>query len=178
MYLLNVGDGYICWITRKLSPDCSLSQSATEVKSRVLNELAGWGESLRAMVDATEAEQIIEGSICDRPPLTSWSQNRVTLLGDAAHPMAPAMALVANTNFEDASELQACLSQSSSIEEALSSYEKRRIQRTQIIQSRSASAEMGYYKADSETSPRQSSPQASNNEFQDWLYNYKPSAIA
>ncbi len=107
MYLLNVGDGYICWITRKLSPDCSLSHSATEVKSRVLHELADWGESLRAMVEATEAEKIIEGPICDRPPLTSWSQGRVTLLGDAAHPRAPAPAQGANTPFEDAYELQA-----------------------------------------------------------------------
>lgn len=178
MYLLNVGDGHICWITRKLSPDCSLSHSATEVKSRVLNELAGWGESLRAMVEATEAEQIIEGPICDRPPLTSWSKGRVTLLGDAAHPMAPTMAQGANTTFEDAYELAYCLSQSSSIKEALSSYEKCRIDRTQVIQSRSRLAEMRYYEADREISSRQineRSPQTTNDEFQDWLYNYNPS---
>lgn len=174
MYLLNVGDEYICWIMRKLSSDCTLSQTATEVKSRVLNELADWGEPLQAMVEATEAEQILEGPICDRPPLTSWSQGRVTLLGDAAHPMAPALAQGANTTFEDAYELQACLSQSSSIEEVFSSYEKCRIERTQVIQSRSASTEMRYYEADSETSPRQRSSQATNNEFQDWLYSYKP----
>jgi|GEM_PF-4183390 salicylate hydroxylase len=65
MYLLNVGDGHICWIIRKLSPDCSLSQSAAQAKSRVLNELADWGESLRAMVEATPAEQIIEGPTID-----------------------------------------------------------------------------------------------------------------
>ncbi len=176
MYLLNVGDGHICWITRKLSPDWSLSHSATEVKSRVLHELADWGESLRAMVEATEAEKIIEGPIYDRPPLTSWSQGRVTLLGDAAHPMAPALAQGANTSFEDAYELQTCLSQSSTIEDAFSCYEQRRIERTQIIQSRAAQAEMRYYEATSEASPRQSSPQASNDEFQDWLYNYQPSA--
>jgi salicylate hydroxylase len=175
MYLLNVGDGYICWITRKLSPDCSLSHSAAEAKSRVLHELADWGESLRAMVEATEAEKIIEGPIYDRPPLTSWSQGRVTLLGDAAHPMAPALAQGANTSFEDAYELQACLSHSSTLEDAFRCYEQRRIERTQIIQSRTAQAEMRYYEATSETSPRQSSSQASNDEFQDWLYNYQPS---
>ena len=178
MYLLNVGDGHICWITRKLSPNCFLSRSATEVKSRVLNELADWGESLRAIVEATEAEQILEGAICDRLPLTSWSKGRVTLLGDAAHPMAPAMAQGANTTFEDACELAYCLSESSNIEEALSNYEKCRIDRTQVIQSRSRLAEMRYYEADRETSSEQTndrSPQTTNNEFQDWLYNYKPS---
>lgn len=175
MYLLNVGDGYICWITRKLSPDCSLSHSATEAKSRVLDELADWGESLRAMVEATEAEKIIEGPIYDKSPLTSWSKGRVTLLGDAAHPMAPALAQGANTSFEDAYELAHCLSQASTIEDAFRCYEQRRIERTQIIQSRAAQGEMRYYEATSETSVRQNSPQASNNEFQDWLYNYRPS---
>jgi salicylate hydroxylase len=174
MYLLNVGDGHICWITRKLSPDCSVSQTAAEAKSRVLNELADWGESLRAMVEATPAEQIIEGPICDRLPLNSWSQGRVTLLGDAAHPMAPALAQGANTSFEDAYELAHSLSHSSSIEEALSSYEKRRIERTQVIQSRSALTEMRYYETDSEISSRSSTPQGTNNEFQDWLCNYRP----
>lgn len=127
------------------------------------------------MVEATDAEQILEGFIYDRLPLTSWSKGRVTLLGDAAHPMAPALAQGANTTFEDAYELAHCLSQSSSIEEALSSYEKPRIQRTQVIQSRSALGEMRYYEADSETSSGQSSPQTTNNEFQNWLYNYQPS---
>ena len=89
--------------------------------------------------------------------------------------MAPALAQGANTAFEDACELAFCLSQSSSIEEALSSYEKRRIPRTQVIQSRSALAEMRYYETDHETSPRQKTSQATNDEFQDWLFNYKPS---
>ena len=179
MYLLNVGDGYICWITRKLSSDCSVSDSATLAKSRVLNELAGWEESLRGLVEATQAEQILEGPICDRPPLTRWSKGRVTLLGDAAHPMAPALGQGANTTFEDAYELQECFSQSSSIEEALTSYEKRRIERTQIIQTRSALGEMRYYETDSETSSKQTQEQsqtATLEEFQDWLHNYKPYA--
>lgn len=90
--------------------------------------------------------------------------------------MAPAMAQGANTTFEDAYELAYCLSQLSSIEEALNRYEKHRIQRTQAIQSRSALTEMRYYQTDNETFPRQSSPKMTNDEFQDWLYNYQPCA--
>ncbi len=177
MFLLNVGDGYISWVTRKLSPDYSLSHSATEVKSRVLSELADWAEPIRALVEATQAEQIVEGPICDRPPLNCWSSGRVTLLGDAAHPMAPAMAQGANTTFEDAYELALSLSHSSSIEAALTSYEQRRKERTQVIQARSAKAEMAYYQTDSEQSIRQTVEQAqmaNNEEFQEWLYSYKP----
>ncbi|OKH57283.1 FAD-dependent oxidoreductase [Scytonema sp. HK-05] len=177
MRLLNVGDGYIFWAIRKLSSDFSVSDSATLAKSRVLNEVAEWEESLRGLVDATEAEQILEGPICDRPPLAHWSKGRVTLLGDAAHPMATSIGQGASTTFEDAYELAQCFSQSSSIEEALSSYEKRRIDRTQIIQTRSALADMRSYETDSETFSRQTQEQSqtpTGEEFLDWLYNYKP----
>ncbi|GAA3526055.1 flavin-dependent oxidoreductase [Amycolatopsis ultiminotia] len=40
-----------------------------------------------ALVAATE--EIFEFPMCDRDPLPAWSHGRVTLLGDAAHPMYP-----------------------------------------------------------------------------------------
>ncbi|MEH2298116.1 MAG: FAD-dependent monooxygenase [Nostoc sp.] len=176
MYILNVGGGYTSWISRKLSPEYSLSNSADQVKSRILHELADWDQSFRAVVEATPAEQIWEGPICDRSPLTHWSQGRVTLLGDAAHPMAPTMAQGANTTFEDAYELQECFSDSANLQEALTSYEQRRIERTKIIQARSAWGEMRYYD-DTSTSPGQTEQRqiTLNEDFSKWLYNYKPS---
>ncbi len=74
MFILDVGEGYTSWISRKFSPDYSLSHSADQVKSRILNELTGWDESFRAMVEATPAEQIWEGAICDRPPLITGAK--------------------------------------------------------------------------------------------------------
>jgi salicylate hydroxylase len=177
MYLLNVGDGHISWLYRKLSPDYTLSQHAGEVKSRVLNQLADWGESLRSLVEATPAERILEGPICDRLPLKSWSKGRVTLLGDAAHPMAPALGQGANSTFEDAYELALCFSQASSIEEALATYEQRRIPRTELIQNRSALGETRYYATNSEPLDQQMQEQSqmTSEEYQDWVFNYKPS---
>ncbi|MFL9450691.1 MULTISPECIES: FAD-dependent oxidoreductase [Nostocales] len=176
MYLLNVGNGYISWLYRRLLPDFTLSQNVAEVKSRVLARLADWGESLRALVEATPAEQILEAPICDRLPLNSWSQGRVVLLGDAAHPMAPALGQGANCTFEDAYELASCLGQASSIQEALATYEQRRIPRMHLIQTRSALGEMRYYATDTETADRQMQEQSqmSREEFQDWIFNYKP----
>ncbi|WP_341527837.1 NAD(P)/FAD-dependent oxidoreductase [Nostoc sp. UHCC 0302] len=178
MYILNVGEGYTSWISRKLSPDCSLSRNADEVKSRILNELAGWDESFREVVEATPAQEIWEGPICDRPPLSHWSHGRVTLLGDAAHPMAPAIGQGANSTFEDAYELQACLSESSTLEAALTSYEQRRSDRTQIIQKQSALGEMRYYETENSVEQTQQQPKMRPiNEFHNWLYSYKPSVI-
>ncbi|MFN6561579.1 MAG: FAD-dependent oxidoreductase [Nostoc sp. ChiSLP01] len=178
MYILNVGGGYTSWISRKFSPDYSFSQDADKVKSRILQELADWDESFRAVVEATPAEQIWEGPICDRPPLSHWSQGRVTLLGDAAHPMAPAMGQGANTTFEDAYELAQCFSHSATLEEALTTYEQSRIERTKIIQARSAMGEMRYY--EDFTSPSQT-PQRQmtlNDDFHKWVYTYKPSVLS
>lgn len=176
MYLLNVGDGYISWLYRRLSPDCTLSKNGVEMKSRVIERLADWGKSLRSLVEATPAEQILETPICDRLPLNSWSQGRVTLLGDAAHPMAPALGQGANSTFEDAYELALRCSQASSIQEALATYEQSRIPRTNLIQTRSALGEMRYYATNTEASERQMQEQSqmSSEEFQDWVFNYKP----
>ncbi|MBD2412813.1 FAD-binding monooxygenase [Nostoc calcicola FACHB-389] len=179
MYILNVGGGYTSWISRKFSPDYSLSQNADEVKSRILQELADWDKSFRAVVEATPAEQIWEGPICDRPPLTRWSQGRVTLLGDAAHPMAPAMGQGANSTFEDAYELAECLSHAATLEAALISYEQPRIERTKIIQARSALGEMRYYDetfaSSSQTQQRQ---MTLNDDFHKWVYSYKPTVAS
>ena len=176
MYLLNVGGGYISWLYRKSLSNCHLSQTVTQTKSRVLEHLAGWGESLRSLVEATPAEQILEAPIGDRLPLTSWSQGRVTLLGDAAHPMAPALAQGSNSTFEDAYELAWCCSQASSIQAALVAYEQSRIPRTELMQTRSALGEMRYYATDRQALEQQMQEQSqmSREEFDDWVFNYKP----
>ena len=40
--------------------------------------------------------------LCDRPPIKNWSRGRITLLGDAAHPMLQYLAQGANMSIEDA----------------------------------------------------------------------------
>ena len=178
MYLLNLGDGNISWITRELSPEYQLSANAAETKSRVLDEIADWAEPIQAIVQATDAERILEGPICDRLPLSSWSKGRVTLLGDAAHPMSPAMGQGANMTFEDAYELANCLSRFSSIEEAFTNYEKNRLERTKIIQAYSAEREMRYYETEEQKAGRETPPESQTiDEIRQWLYSYKPSAV-
>jgi salicylate hydroxylase len=40
--------------------------------------------------------------LCDRPPIKEWSRGRITLVGDAAHPMLQYLAQGANMAIEDA----------------------------------------------------------------------------
>jgi len=174
MYLLNVGDGDIAWLYRQKSSDYSLSANKDEAKSRVLDKLAEWGKPLRALVEATPSERILEGGICDRLPLDSWSKRRVVLLGDAAHPMAPAAGQGANSSFEDAWVIADCLSNASNISKALANYEQRRIPRLKIIQTRSAKGEMRYYETESERLERETleeSQEMTMEEYSQWLNN-------
>ena len=62
-------------------------------------------------------------------------------MGDAAHPMSPSMGQGANSTFVDAWVLTQCLSRFFTIEEALNEYEKERIERTKILQIKSAEGE-------------------------------------
>jgi len=63
----------------------------------------------------------------DREPLTRWSFGRVTLLGDAAHPMYPSGSNGAAQAILDASALAEILAVADNIEEALIAYQNARM---------------------------------------------------
>jgi salicylate hydroxylase len=176
LLILDVGDGYKCWTAYLLMPEDSLPENAAKIKSALVARLTDWWEPARAIVTATDPESILFAPICDRPPLKSWSQGRVTLLGDAAHPMATAAGQGVNTTFEDAYELAQCLATSPTIESALTTYENRRIPRTEAIQAHSAMAEKKSYSANRETGDREiaQQEQIAVEQFLDWVYRYDP----
>jgi 5-methylphenazine-1-carboxylate 1-monooxygenase len=63
---------------------------------------------------------------CDRDPLPRWSVGRVTLLGDAAHPMYPVGSNGASQAVLDASALARHLAAGGPVEAALASYDAER----------------------------------------------------
>jgi 2-polyprenyl-6-methoxyphenol hydroxylase-like FAD-dependent oxidoreductase len=64
--------------------------------------------------------------MCDRDPLPNWGRGRVTLLGDAAHPMFPFGANGAAQAMIDGAVLADALSADPSVPMAFASYEKSR----------------------------------------------------
>jgi hypothetical protein len=48
-----------------------------------------WPDHAEALIEATDGSAILCNDIYDRDPLPRWSENRVRLLTDAAHPMTP-----------------------------------------------------------------------------------------
>ncbi len=70
----------------------------------------------------------------DRDPEPGWSEGRVTLLGDAAHPMLPYLAQGACMAIEDAVVLADQFAKAPTITEAFSAYERLRYPRTSAVQ--------------------------------------------
>jgi 5-methylphenazine-1-carboxylate 1-monooxygenase len=76
------------------------------------------------------SDVVLEYPMVDKDPLPQWSFGRVTLLGDAAHPMYPRGSNGAGQAILDAAELAACLAQASDPVKALKNYEARRLEPT------------------------------------------------
>jgi salicylate hydroxylase len=78
-------------------------------------------------------DEVMKSALYERDPLPAWSKHRVTLLGDACHPMMPFMAQGAGMAIEDAVILARCCERGA-IEDAFRTYEAARLERTSRIQ--------------------------------------------
>lgn len=94
----------------------------------------GFHQDVRNVLDA--CPDCHKWAILEREPLRTWSDGRVVLLGDSAHPMTPYMAQGAATSIEDAAVLARCLQavEGDDIEGAFRRYEAHRKPRTSVVQ--------------------------------------------
>lgn len=75
-------------------------------------------------------ERVLEFPMVDQDPLPFWTQGRLTLLGDAAHPMVPRGSNGAGQAILDARALRRHLVNTSEWQEALVGYEQERLAAT------------------------------------------------
>jgi len=92
-----------------------------------------FGDPLRSIVRATRDGDIRLEVLADREPSNNWGRGRVTLVGDAAHPMLPHAGQGAAQALEDAVALGLVLDDGSEVIPALRRYEKVRARRTARI---------------------------------------------
>lgn len=111
----------------------SESWSTKATVEELLAEFEGWDPRLTELIQAAGTPG--RWALLDRAPLTQWSFGRVTLLGDAAHPMFPFFAQGAAQAIEDGAALAQCLADDlENPARALRTYEQVRIERTTKIQ--------------------------------------------
>src|SRR5262249_12543707 len=84
------------------------SWSAQGKPADVQAAFAGWNDTVAGMLGAVR--ETGRWALYDREPLQRWSTGRVTLLGDAAHPMLPHQGQGTNQAVEDAAVLAQSLS--------------------------------------------------------------------
>jgi salicylate hydroxylase/6-hydroxynicotinate 3-monooxygenase len=115
------------WLTRE-------SWSAKGDMRELRTAYEGFHPDVRAVLEA--CPDCHKWAILEREPLARWSDGRVTLLGDACHPMTPYMAQGAATAIEDAAVLARCLEETEGedIERSFRRYEASRKPRTSKIQ--------------------------------------------
>lgn len=98
----------------------------------LFKRFAGNCEQVRHLLSLIETWRM--WVLCDREPIREWSKGRVTLLGDAAHPMLQYMAQGAAMAMEDAVCLARELGAGGSVQDALLRYQEHRYLRTGRVQ--------------------------------------------
>ena len=78
-------------------------------------------------------DQPYKWALVGRAPLPAWTKGRVTMVGDACHPMLPFLAQGANQALEDALVLGRCLDAHTDVHVALAYYEALRLERTSKV---------------------------------------------
>ena len=122
------GAGKTYWYASKTAPP---GERDSDTKQDLLELFGDWHEPVPAMIEATKV--IPRSDIYDLPRRESWGAGRVTLLGDAAHAMVPALGQGACQAIEDAVFLGRFLADADDPAAALRAYEAKRIERTAPI---------------------------------------------
>jgi salicylate hydroxylase len=110
------------------------SWNQTGTHDELLADFAAWHKDVHALMRSIE--QPFKWALLGRQPLSAYVQNRIALMGDAAHPTLPFLAQGANMAIEDAAVMARCLSEVP-VPQALHAYQQARLQRTGLIVNRS-----------------------------------------
>ena len=147
---------------------------------RALVAFAGWHKQIGRIIAA--AETCFIWALFDRDPLPKWSMGRVTLLGDACHPMYPFMGQGAAQAIEDGAALAACLvAGGGDVAGALRRYEAVRLPRVSWLQAMSRANKARFHMPDGpEQCARDAEWARAGDRAPDalrWLYEHDPGAV-
>jgi len=134
-------------------------------------EFAGWDARIHQLLDKVEIT--FRWALYDREPLPVWTKQRLSLLGDAAHPMLPHLGQGANQSIEDGMALATILARvdRKTAPLALHAYERLRRERVAQVQRGARENGMRYDSAYSDLGVRDAEITA-HAEFRKRLYDY------
>lgn len=146
----------------------------------VLARFDGWHPTVRALIGALPETFI--WALHDRLPLPRWSDGRVTLLGDACHPMLPMMAQGAAQSIEDGAALAASLTtRPGDVTGALVRYEEVRKPRATRLQEASAANRKRFHLPDGPEQQKRDEALATSGDRSianiGWLYRHDAAQV-
>lgn len=113
----------------------TLGWSTASARAEVLGHFSRWFWAADVRDILALPDGWLRWPLYDRPPLAAWGRGRMTLLGDAAHPMLPFLAQGAGMAIEDGFVLAEHLADArDDVESALRRYEAQRMPRTARVQ--------------------------------------------
>jgi 2-polyprenyl-6-methoxyphenol hydroxylase-like FAD-dependent oxidoreductase len=134
LVVFHVDPETLCWVgyvgarvAARVAPDGGASAKADAVRA-----FEGWPSALGALIERTPGDGVWKSEGLARGPVDRWGRGRVTLLGDAAHPMV-SFGQGANQAIEDAVVLVRSLLDERDEVAALRTYETKRIPRTATL---------------------------------------------
>jgi salicylate hydroxylase len=110
------------------------SWSAPGDPDMLRTEFEGWEPRIGTLL--SQVQNTFRWALYDREPLPVWTKGRLTLLGDAAHPMLPHLGQGANQSIEDGMALATILATAgrAKVSPALHAYERLRRERVAAVQ--------------------------------------------
>jgi salicylate hydroxylase len=146
---------------------------------RALAAFTGWHSQIQRIISA--ADTCFIWALFDRDPLPRWSVGRVTLLGDACHPMYPFMAQGAAQSIEDGATLITLLTAGGDPVAILRRYEELRLPRVTQLQQMSRGNKHRYHMQDGPEQEARDAAVAANRERAPetlrWLFGFDASAV-
>lgn len=128
-----VGPGRWSWYGTQLTEPTAMMVKGEATKQEALQAFRDTCPPVTAVIEATKPNECVRQDIYDRKPEANWTDGRVTLLGDAAHPTTPALGQGGCMAIEDAVSVAKQLSMGGDIAAALRRFNSARRERTTYI---------------------------------------------
>lgn len=144
--------------------------STPATNEEMLEKFADWNDDVKGLLRNAPIGGTRKWALFDRDPLPSWTVDRVTLMGDGAHPMLPFLGLGAAMGIEDAVVFGRAWQSTDDPLQALQVYEATRRERANYVLL--ASRKQGeIHQAEDQEAARKNRPS------QEFLMEYDPATV-